>query len=159
MIIIGIDPGTSRTGYAIVKYTRGEAKIIDFGCWELSEFDALTRLEKIFKNLDRLIKDHQPDLLGIEELFFFKNAKTVMKISEARGVILLAAKRNKIKIVELTPLQVKQYMTGYGRADKKQIQQLVKNYFNLDKIPKPDDAADALAICIASICHIEKKSK
>jgi crossover junction endodeoxyribonuclease RuvC len=123
----------------------------------LSEFDALTRLDKIFKNLDRLIKDYKPNLLGIEELFFFKNAKTVMKISEARGVILLATKRNKIKIIELTPLQVKQYITGYGRADKKQIQQLVKNYFNLDKIPKPDDAADALAICIASICHLEKK--
>jgi len=158
MIIVGVDPGTSRTGFAIVKYTRGEAKIIDFGCWELSEFDNLTRLDKIFRNLDRLLKDQKPDLLGIEELFFFKNAKTVMKISEARGIILLAAKRNKVKIIELTPLQIKQYMTGYGRAEKKQIQQLVKSYFNLDKIPKPDDAADALAICIASICHLEKKS-
>jgi crossover junction endodeoxyribonuclease RuvC len=105
-----------------------------------------------------LIKANKPNLLGIEELFFFKNAKTVMKISEARGVVLLAAKRNKIKIIELTPLQVKQYMTGYGRAEKKQIQLLVKKYFNLDEIPKPDDAADALAICIASICHLEKKS-
>jgi len=158
MIIIGIDPGTSRTGFAIVKYTRGEAKIIDFGCWELSEFDGLTRLDKIFKNLNKLIKGHKPNLLGIEELFFFKNAKTVMKISEARGVVLLAAKKNKVKIIELTPLQVKQYMTGYGRAEKKQIQLLVKKYFNLDEIPKPDDAADALAICIASICHLEKKS-
>jgi len=108
--------------------------------------------------LDKLLKQYKPNLLGIEELFFFKNAKTVMKISEARGVVLLATKRNKIKILELTPLQVKQYMTGYGRAEKKQIQQLVKSYFNLDKIPKPDDAADALAICIASICHIEKKA-
>jgi crossover junction endodeoxyribonuclease RuvC len=124
----------------------------------LTEFDGLTRLDKIFKNLDKLLKQYKPNLLGIEELFFFKNAKTVMKISEARGVVLLATKRNKIKILELTPLQVKQYMTGYGRAEKKQIQQLVKNYFNLEVIPKPDDAADALAICIASICHFEKKS-
>ena len=158
MIIVGIDPGTSRTGFAVVKYIKGEASIIEFGCWDLTEFDGLTRLDKIFKNLDKLLKQYKPNLLGIEELFFFKNAKTVMKISEARGVVLLATKRNKIKILELTPLQVKQYMTGYGRAEKKQIQQLVKSYFNLDKIPKPDDAADALAICIASICHIEKKA-
>lgn len=158
MIIIGIDPGTSRTGYAAIQYKKGEAKILEFGCWDLTDLDALSRLENIFKKVDKFIKQYQPNLLAIEEVFFFKNAKTVMKISEARGVSLLAAKKNKIKILELTPLQIKQYLAGYGRAEKKQIQQLVKKYFNLECVPKPDDAADALAICIASICYLEKKT-
>ncbi len=159
MIIIGIDPGTSRTGYATIEYKKGEAKIINFGCWDFTELDALERLENIFKEVNGLIKNHKPDLLAIEEVFFFKNAKTVMKISEARGVTLLASKRNKIKILELTPLQIKQYLAGYGRAEKKQIQQLVKKYFDLEVVPKPDDAADALAICVASICYLEKGLK
>ena len=158
MIIIGIDPGTSRTGYAAIEYKRGEAKIIEFGCWDFTELDGLERLENIFKKINQLIKSNKPNLLAIEEVFFFKNAKTVMKISEARGVVLLASKRNKVKVLELTPLQIKQYLAGYGRAEKKQVQQLVKKYFDLEVIPKPDDAADALAICIASICYIEKKN-
>ncbi len=158
MIIVGIDPGTSRTGYAAIEYKRGEAKILEFGCWDFTELEYLERLENIFKKVNQLIKDNKPNLLAIEEVFFFKNAKTVMKISEARGVTLLASKRNKIKILELTPLQVKQYLAGYGRAEKKQVQQLVKKYFDLEVIPKPDDAADALAICIAAICYLEKNT-
>jgi len=96
MIIIGIDPGTSRTGYAAIEYKRGEAKIIEFGCWDFTELDGLERLENIFKKINQLIKSNKPNLLAIEEVFFFKNAKTVMKISEARGVVLLASKRNKV---------------------------------------------------------------
>jgi crossover junction endodeoxyribonuclease RuvC len=149
MIIIGIDPGTTRIGFAVIKTKKKEVKPLNYGCWELEEKEQGARLLKIFQNLNKLIKDYHPDYLIIEKVFFFKNAKTVMSISEAVGVINLAAQKNHLKCYYLTPLQVKQTLIGYGRADKKEIQKFVQVVFSLKEIPKPDDTSDALAVAIA----------
>jgi len=149
MIIIGIDPGTAITGYGIIKKEPKGLKIIDYGC--ITTEQSLTTAERL-KETDRqfvkLIKKHKPEKIAVEDIFFFKNAKTVIKVSQARGVILFRASKMMIPIFEHTPLQVKQAVTGYGRADKKQVQQMVKVIFNLEEIPKPDDAADALAVAV-----------
>jgi len=150
MIIIGIDPGTATTGYGIIKKENDNLKMIDYGCIKTEQkFSTAERLEQIDQQLTKLIKKHKPQKMAIEDIFFFKNVKTVIKVSQARGVILSRAAQMKILIDEYTPLQIKQAVTGYGRAEKIQVQKMVKLLLNLKEIPKPDDAADALA---AAIC-------
>lgn len=147
---MGIDPGTAATGYGLIKKLPDKLKIIDYGCIKTeAKFSTAERLKKIDQQLTKLIKKHKPKRIAVEDIFFFKNLKTAVKVSQARGVILASAAQTKAQVVEYTPLQIKQAVTGYGRADKKQVQQMVKVLLNLKEIPQPDDAADALA---AAIC-------
>lgn len=161
MIILGIDPGTATTGYGIIKNkTDGKNKkslsLIDYGTITTNKSSsAEKRLKIINDELNGLIKKHRPDILAIENIFFFKNLKTVVAVSQSKGVILLAAANKKIPIYEFTPLEVKMTITGYGRAEKKQIQEMVKILLNLKEVPKPDDAADALAVAVCGSLKIE----
>ncbi len=156
MIILGIDPGTAIVGYAIISLKDNELVAIDYGCIKTSKKEIFSkRLSQIYHGIDILIKKNKPDQIAIENIYFAKNVKTAMRVSEARGVAILAAAENKIEVVEFTPLQVKQALTGYGRASKNQIQQMVKIVFKLKEIPRPDDAADALAIALT--CSQTKK--
>ncbi|RLF04209.1 MAG: crossover junction endodeoxyribonuclease RuvC [Thermoprotei archaeon] len=153
MTILGIDPGTATTGYAIIKnftYRKRKClKAIDYGCIRTSSnLSDGKRLEIIYKNIVKIIKKHKPHKIAVEKLFFCKNVKTGITVGQAKGVILLAAIKMKIPYFEYTPLQVKQAVTSYGKAEKSQIQKMVKVILNLKKIPKPDDAADALAVAI-----------
>ena len=155
MKIIGIDPGTATTGYGIITSERGRLTLVEYGCIKTAKTEKPeARLLEIFEDLTKLIKKHKPGRVAIEKLFFFSNATTAMAVSQSRGVALLAATMNKIPVVELTPLQVKNSLTNYGKADKKQVQQMVKTLLDLDSIPKPDDAADALALAICGAGRI-----
>jgi crossover junction endodeoxyribonuclease RuvC len=153
--VMGIDPGTATTGYGVIS---AENKI--FNCLEYgiigtsSKWKTEDRLNKINDDLNILIEKHQPNVLAVESLFFFKNAKTIIPVSQARGVILMVASSKQIPVYEYTPLQAKMATVGYGRAEKKQVQEMVKILLKLDTIPRPDDAADALAI---AICHISNQ--
>ncbi len=149
MIIMGIDPGSAATGYGLIKKLPDKLKIIDYGCIKTeTKFSTAERLKKIDQQLAKLIRKHKPKRIAVEDIFFFKNLKTAVKVSQARGVILAGAARLKEPVIEYTPLQIKQAVTGYGRADKKQVQKMVKVLLNLKEIPQPDDAADALATAI-----------
>ncbi|MDZ4221685.1 MAG: crossover junction endodeoxyribonuclease RuvC [Patescibacteria group bacterium] len=151
MIILGIDPGIADTGFGIVEANHGEYKALAHGSIVTKKTDTLTnRLQELFDELSALIKKHKPERVAVESLFFAKNAKTALTVAHARGVILLAGRKAGCAVEEYTPLQVKQALTGYGAADKNQIQQMVKTVLQLDEIPKPDDAADALAIAICA---------
>lgn len=161
MIIIGIDPGTATTGFGIIKYDnnqKSEFKILEFGVISTNkkDFDA-DRLRTLFEDLTFLIKKYKPQKIGVEKLFFTSNQKTAMTVSQARGIILLVAKLFNLEINEFTPLQVKSTLCGYGKADKKQVQFMIKQTFGLKAIPKPDDAADALAIALCSAWTKNKK--
>lgn len=150
MIICGIDPGTATTGFGVLEKTKQGLKCLDYGAIITSKDEPQeVRLNKLYNQMTRLLAKHQPKVLVVEKLFFFKNLKTALPVSEAKGVILLSAAKKKIKIIELTPLEIKMNICNYGRADKKQVAQMVKKLLDLDKIPRPDDAADALA---AAIC-------
>lgn len=155
MVVLGIDPGIERVGYGILEVEsvkRRTVQKVGWGCIETSSRTPhADRLAEIYQQLSRLIKKIKPKIVGVEKLFFFKNAKTALTVSEARGVILLALANERIPIVEFTPLQVKQTVTNYGRADKRQIQAMVKMTLGLSEVPKPDDAADALAIAICAL--------
>ena len=152
MIILGIDPGLATTGWGVVKKERAQFKMIDYGCIITSATqNHADRLLSINVELTRLIKKYKPDMVSVEELFFYKNVKTATKVGEARGVILLTAAQLNIKLKEFTPLQIKQAISSYGRADKQQMQRMVKVILNLKEIPKPDDAADALAAAITCL--------
>lgn len=147
MTILGIDPGFDRAGWGALVAERGRVHRVIYGCIETSRRDtAAERLLALSRGIAQTIREHKPDLFVVEKLFFQKNIKTAIAVAEARGVILLAAAAAGLKIVECTPLQVKQAVTGYGRADKSQIQKMIKAILGLKEIPKPDDAADALAI-------------
>ena len=156
MIILGIDPGTARVGYGAVSKiqnlkskTQNRLKCLDYGLIETDpSLTPAERLKRLNDELNKLIKKHQPETLAIENIYFFKNLKTALPVSQAKGVILLSAAKHKIPVAEYTPLQVKQALTTYGRADKSQVQKMVKILLNLKEIPKPDDAADALAVAI-----------
>lgn len=152
---MGIDVGTAIVGWAVIEYSRNaqnRMRVADYGVITTSsKLPMPQRLEQIWEELTELINLHQPTDIAIESLFFFKNQTTVMTVSQARGVILLAAQQANLNIFEYTPLQVKTGVTGYGRADKKQVQKMVKMILKLKEIPKPDDAADALAIAINHI--------
>jgi len=153
MIILGVDPGTATTGYGLIKKEGQKFIAIDYGCILTPAKTPLhDRLETIFEELTEIIENHNPDHLAVEELFFASNAKTAISVGQARGVILLSGKKKKVSIFEYTPLEVKMALTGYGKADKKQIQAMVKAILGLSEIPKPDDAADALAI---ALCHAQ----
>ena len=151
MIILGIDPGFARMGWGVISKTGAKFSLIDYGCLETSAEASLSdRLEMIFDGISKVIKKHKPDLAGIETLFFNTNAKTAVKVGEARGVVLLALKKSGVKVIDITPLQVKQAVAGYGRAEKAQVQKMVKALLNLKETPRPDDAADALAVALAA---------
>ncbi len=150
MLILGIDPGIAATGYGIIEVTSGnKLSMVDYGCIKTSKNEIFPqRLLIIYHELEEIIKKYHPDKIAIENIYFAKNVKTAMKVSEARGVVTLVAAKSKAQIFEFTPLQVKQTLTGYGQAAKSQIQQMVKLSLKLNDIPRPVDAADALAIAI-----------
>ncbi|OGY91812.1 MAG: crossover junction endodeoxyribonuclease RuvC [Candidatus Komeilibacteria bacterium RIFCSPLOWO2_02_FULL_48_11] len=149
MIILGIDPGIADTGYGVITKHGDDYAVIAYGSIKTPAKDGLpARLQRLHRELRMLIKKHSPDIVAVEELFFSKNVKTAITVSHARGVILLTAREAGCLVREFTPLQVKQALVGYGRADKNQIQQMVKTILGLKEIPKPDDAADALAVAI-----------
>lgn len=152
MIVLGVDPGIAITGYGLVEECNGTLKPVDYGVVTTSSNMRMSdRLIKIYDSINQIISYYNPDALAVEELFFNKNVKTALIVGHARGVAILAAAKKGIPIYEYTPLQVKQAVVGYGRAEKNQVQQMIKFLLRLREIPKPDDAADALAV---SVCHI-----
>jgi crossover junction endodeoxyribonuclease RuvC len=151
MIILGIDPGIADTGFGVIKKQGEIFTNIAHGSIVTSKNDELSdRLNQLYLELTKIIAKYKPEQIAIEELFFAKNTKTAITVAHARGVALLAAQKSGSKIYEFTPLQIKQALTGYGAADKNQIQNMVKTILKLTDIPKPDDAADALAVAICS---------
>ncbi|MCX7745493.1 MAG: crossover junction endodeoxyribonuclease RuvC [Clostridia bacterium] len=151
MIIMGIDPGFAITGVGIVKYEGNKFSVLYYGAITTEAHIPLDkRLLTIYDSLGELIQMYKPDAIAVEELFFNKNIKTALNVGHGRGVALLAAAKSGVDVFEYTPLQVKQAVVGYGRAEKAQMQQMVKVVLNLPGIPKPDDVADALAV---AICH------
>lgn len=151
MIILGIDPGFARLGYGIIDYTNGKYKVLEYGTISTEAHTKLEeRLMKINIDLNQIISKYKIDVASIEELFFNTNTKTAIHVAEARGVIMYTLVAKNIKISEYTPLQVKQALVGYGRADKIQVKEMVKRYLKLNDMPKLDDTTDALAL---AICH------
>ena len=151
-IILGIDPGIADTGYGIIKEENGKLSCLSYGSIKTKPSDNLiTRLEILHYELDKIIKKYHPQLAAIEQLFFNKNVRTALIVGQARGVALLTLQQNKLKVLEFTPAQVKQGVTSYGQASKKQVQKMVKLILNLSEIPQPDDAADALAIALCAL--------
>lgn len=151
MIILGIDPGTAITGFGVIDQHKNNIQLLGAGVIRTPANEALElRLLTIFDELDALIKEFKPKEIAVEQLYFAKNVTTAMSVSHARGVVLLLGARHGLTLAEYTPLQVKQAITGYGKADKRQVQEMVKTILKLKNIPKPDDAADAIAI---AICH------
>jgi crossover junction endodeoxyribonuclease RuvC len=152
MRVLGIDPGTAITGYGVVEEEAGELKAVAFGAIRTPAKQSLpTRLQTIYRGVRDLVKEWEPSSAAVEELFFSSNARTAMSVGQARGVTLLALADAGLSIAEYTPLTVKQAVTGYGSADKAQIQEMVRLLLELAEVPKPDDAADALAV---AICHL-----
>ena len=150
MRILGIDPGTGIVGFGVIDVYRGNSTFIDAGVIKTPAHQADSdRLQTIYQDLTEVINQHSPTVMAVEKLFFIRNITTAMSVSQARGVILLLGKQKSLDLFEYTPLQIKQAVTGYGKADKKQIQEMVKIILKLPQLPKPDDAADALA---AAIC-------
>ncbi|MBQ9994082.1 MAG: crossover junction endodeoxyribonuclease RuvC [Clostridia bacterium] len=157
MLILGIDPGYAIVGFGFVRYTAPRFKAGKYGSIVTparEPFDA--RLETIYNSVCELIDTYHPDAIAIEKLYYANNAKTVIGVAEARGVILLAAKQRGVPIYEYTPLQVKQAVTGYGQAIKAQVQEMTRRLLSLKVVPKPDDTADALAI---AICHAQNSNR
>ena len=151
MKILGIDPGFAILGYGIVEYRGNRFSVCDYGAITTDKsLDMQDRLKHIYCRLMDIIQEHQPDVVSIEDIFFNKNTKTALLVGQARGVAILACANSGLRVYEYTPLQIKQGLVGYGRADKSQMQNMVKVILNLDEIPKPDDTADALG---AAICH------
>lgn len=151
MIILGIDPGLATIGFGVIEKTGGDIKVIDYGIISTPKDLTLPdRLKMIEEGVVSLFSTYKPEVVAIEELFFNNNARTAIAVAEARGVILLTCRKLAKELYEYTPLQIKQGLTGYGRADKRQMQEMVKNLLKLKSIPRPDDAADALAV---AICH------
>lgn len=154
MKVLGIDPGTGRVGWGIVSHEKGVDSLIECGCFETTVKSELPeRLHKIYLFLKDLIKKHKPDVLAVESLFFATNVKTAFDVGAAKGVILLAGEEAKLPIFQYTPLQVKSSLTGYGKAEKHQIQFMVTKILHLKETPKPDDAADAVAIALTHLFH------
>jgi crossover junction endodeoxyribonuclease RuvC len=149
VILLGIDPGTAALGYGIVDSTRGRLREVDHGCLETSPDVALPeRLLAIHALVDELIEMHEPDVIAVERLFFSRNVQTAFAVGQARGVVLLAAAQHGVPVREATPNEVKSAVAGYGAADKDQIQRMVQMVLGMAERPRPDDAADALAIAI-----------
>ncbi|PIP28028.1 MAG: crossover junction endodeoxyribonuclease RuvC [Candidatus Moranbacteria bacterium CG23_combo_of_CG06-09_8_20_14_all_35_22] len=155
MRVLGIDPGTATTGWAILCEKNGIIKPVAYGHIATSPKKSDDeRILEISQDLEKIIQKFEPQEAGVEEIFFFKNQKTIITVAQARGAILLTLGQNNVKVSSYTPLQVKQAITGYGRAEKKQIQAMTKNILNLTELPKPDDTADAIAI---ALCHINSR--
>ena len=152
MLVIGIDPGVARLGYGVIQVDKGVATPLCYGCIQTKAGRRQAeRLLTIYTEITVLLTKYSPDFLAIEKLFFTKNVTSAMSVSEVRGVILLAAEQHNIPVEEYTPNQIKQAITGSGRADKEQMQEMIKRLLHLDEVPKPDDAADGLSI---ALCHI-----
>ncbi len=151
MIILGIDPGYGITGYGIIDYTGNHFKLITSGSIETKKGVPFPkRIQKIYDDMMTLIEEYKPDAVSVEELFFNKNITTGIQVAHGRGAVVIAASKTDTPIYEYTPLQIKQAVTGYGRADKKQVQTMVKAILNINSIPKLDDTTDAIAV---AICH------
>lgn len=149
--ILGIDPGFARSGWGVIDFDSGRVKAVDYGCIETSPREELPhRLLFVRNSFEKIIDDYRPDVFAIEELFFNTNAKTALRVGEARGVCIVVGVQKGLSYAMYTPLQVKSSMIGYGRATKDQVGIMVKTLLNLREIPKPDDTADALAI---ALCH------
>lgn len=152
MIALGIDPGTATTGYGLVREGANGPELVTYGVILTPKTLPMgERLMQIYAQLQQLIREHQPDTAAVEKLFFQKNVSTAMTVGQARGVILLALAEAGVSVGEYTPNEVKHAVAGYGSADKQQMQQMVRTLLNLHEIPRPDDAADALAV---AICHL-----
>ena len=152
MLVIGIDPGTATTGYGLVRDNADALEMVDFGVIETPAGLLLPeRLLLLHDQLNQLLLLHQPDSGAVEKLFFQRNVRTAMAVGQARGVVLLALAEAGLKVAEYTPLEVKQAVAGYGAAEKTQVQQMVRALLGMESVPRPDDAADALAI---AICHL-----
>lgn len=151
MIILGFDPGIAIVGFGVIDKKGNSIRPIQYGSINTkAELDIGTRLKQVYDGAKEIIETYKPEVVSIEKLFFNKNVTTAMTVGQARGVLMLAAVEAELPIYEYTPLQIKQALVGYGRAEKKQIQEMVRMYLNLKEVPKPDDVADALAI---AICH------
>ncbi len=152
-VILGIDPGTAITGFGVIRESE-QKKIEYLDCGYIatsSHDDTAKRLWIISKSINQLIKKYHPQLVAVEHLFFAKNRATAMAVAQARGAVLAILAKHELPLVEYTPLQIKQTLTGYGRADKQQMQKMVKSVLRLDQVPKPDDSADALAVAICAV--------
>lgn len=151
VVILGIDPGVAIVGYGVLEFHAGTFRCLEYGCITTEAHQLLeNRLSEIYAGMQELIDRHHPDCISIEELFFNNNQKTAVDVAQARGVILLSANQKNVPIYEYTPLQVKSSIVGYGRAEKQQVMYMVRQYLHMKETPKPDDAADAIAI---AICH------
>jgi crossover junction endodeoxyribonuclease RuvC len=153
--VLGLDPGTATTGWAILEENKGRIIPLAFGHISTPKNTPESkRLLEINRDVLKIVRKYKPQEAAVEKLFFFKNKKTIIAVGQSRGSLLLTLEENRVKVFGYTPLQVKQALTGYGRAEKKQVQLMVKNILNLKSIPKPDDTADAIAI---AICHIHSR--
>ena len=151
MIALGIDPGTAICGYGFVETRGSRLRPLAYGSiFTTPDMPMEQRLMKIFDELDDLIKQHKPDVMGVEKLFFSRNVTTAIPVGQARGIVLLTAAKNNLRLVERTPMQIKQDVTGYGKADKNQVIYMVAKILHLPEPPKPDDTADALAVAICT---------
>jgi len=151
-IILGIDPGIADTGYGVIKKEGNRVVCLTFGSIKTKPSDSLpVRLEILHQELTKIIKHYRPDIAAIEQLFFNKNVRTALIVGQARGVALLTLQENKLPVYDFTPSQVKQAVAAYGKANKRQVQKMVKLILNLDVLPRPDDAADALAIALCAL--------
>jgi crossover junction endodeoxyribonuclease RuvC len=158
MVILGIDPGLAKVGYGIIRFKKDKLSLIKAGCLKTSsKIPFGERLKIIYKEIKKIIKKYKPNFVILEELFFAKNVKTAFKVGQVMGIINLAVQEEKIPVFQITPLQAKMALTGYGRASKKQVQKMVQTLLNLKNLPKPKDTSDALALAISSIRMINKK--
>jgi len=155
MIVLGIDPGLSNTGYGLIKYDKKKIELIDYGCILTRKKDNFSvRIKKIYYKIKELIEKYNPHEVVIEDIFFNKNVRSALTVSKVHGMVAITAALMELELFEYTPLQIKQATVGNGRAEKHQVQSMVKILLNLSKIPQPNHAADALA---AAICHIHTK--
>lgn len=153
MLVLGVDPGTALCGYGLVRTENDDPSLVAYGAVSTPANSPLPlRLLRIYTELSALIREHRPDVAAVEKLFFAKNARTALTVGHARGVVLLVAAQANLPVFEYTPNEIKQAIVGYGRAEKHQMQQMVRMLLRLDHVPQPDDAADALAI---ALCHLQ----
>ena len=151
MIILGLDPGYAIVGFGVVSYNANRFKVLEYGAITTDKDTPFPkRLEEIYEGLNYLLEKYQPAAMAVEKLFFNTNTTTAISVAQARGVCVLSAFKHNVEVAEYTPLQVKMAVTGYGRAEKRQIMEMTKTLLGLKEIPKPDDAADAIAI---ALCH------
>ncbi len=154
MRIIGLDPGTATTGYGIIDVVEGEPRVVTWGAIRTSaDLDTPQRLQQIYEELTGLLREYQPQSAAIEEVFFGRNITTAISVGQARGVLILALANAGLPVEEYSPPKVKDAVTGYGKADKQQVQMMVRNLLQLEETPRPDDAADGLAVALTHYQH------